>query len=371
MGNKKIKVCFFSPASYHYFTKVGNSNFGGAELQMFLLANQISKNKNLEIIFLTGNFKQNKFDKYGDIKLIRSINMSTNETFFSKFFKSSRYFFLLIKISPNVIITTTFNPIVGITSFYKRIFKKKHIHRSANDVDTDLSRIKKNGLSGKIFKSGLEHANAVLCQNNFQKTMLQKNHNINAIMFKNVLRITEQNLYQKKHILWVGRLVDFKKPYLFLDLAKEVSNEKFIMICPYHKKDFEKWNTLKEQAKQIPNLRFIEKVPFEEIQDYFNKAQLFVNTSDFEGFPNTFLQAAQAKIPIVSLNVNPDNFINKYDCGIFGENNFNKLVQKIKDILVNKKELNKKGKNAFQYLYENHNIKNISKQLEQIIFDLK
>ena len=39
-------------------------------------------------------------------------------------------------------------------------------------------------------------------------------------MLKNVFKITKQNSLQKKHILWVGRLVDFKKPYLFLDLAK-------------------------------------------------------------------------------------------------------------------------------------------------------
>ena len=370
MGNKKIKVCFFSLASYPFFTKAESSTFGGAELQMFLLANQVSKNKDFEITFLTGNFKQEKVQQHNNIKLIRSINMEANETVFSKLLKSFKYFFLLVKINPNIIITTTFNPIVGVTSLYKKIFKKKHIHRSANDLDVNMSRIKENGLSGKIFKYGLEHANTVLCQNNFQQTMLKKNHEIKAVMFKNVFRITEQNSYQKEHILWVGRLVDFKKPYLFIDLAKKIKNQSFIMVCPYHKKDYKEWNRLKHQAEQISNLTFVEKVPFDEIQDYFNRARLFVNTSDFEGFPNTFLQAAQAKTPIVSLNVNPDNFIDKYNCGIFGKNSFEKLVQETKDILTNEPELNIKGENCFKYLKENHDIELIGKQLDQIIHKL-
>lgn len=370
MGNKKIKICFFSPASCHYFVKGDNSYFGGAELQMFLLANQISHNNDFELIFLTGNFGQKKVDKYKNIKLMRSINLLSNETFFSKFLKSLKYFFLLIKISPDTIITTTFNPIVGVTSFYKKIFKKKHIHRSANNADTDMSRIKENGFAGKIFKYGLEHADVVLCQNDEQQILLKKHHSISAVKFKNVFEIKKQDTHHKKHILWTGRFIDFKQPYLFLNSAKEISDTDFVMICPYHKKDVEAWKKLKHEAEQIPNMTFIEKVPFEKIQDYFNKAKLFVNTSDFEGFPNTFLQAAQAKTPIISLNVNPDNFITEYNCGIFCNNDFELMIQKTKQLLQNEEEIKLKGENCYLYLKKNHDINVIGKQLEQIIMAL-
>ncbi len=370
MGNKKIKVCFFSPASYHFFIKADNSDFGGAELQMYLLANQLAENPIFEILFLVGNYKQKCKIKKGNIKLIKSINMLSDETFISKLFKSIRYIFLLIKLNPDVIITTTFNPIAGVTSFYKKTFKKKHIHRSASNADTDTSRIKENGFSGKMFKYGLEHADVILCQNGEQQKLLKKNHNKETIKLKNVFEIKSRKSTNKNYVLWVGRYINLKKPELFLDLAKQNKDNMFIMICSYHQKDFKGWNKLKQQAEQIPNLTFIEKVPFVDIQNYFNESKLFVNTSDFEGFPNTFLQAAQGKTPIVSLNVNPDNFITKYNCGIYCKNDFKIMVEETKQLLKNEAELKLKGENCFQYLKNNHEINNIGKQLEQIIIGL-
>ncbi len=170
--------------------------------------------------------------------------------------------------------------------------------------------------------------------------------------------------------MWVGRYAGLKKPEIFIDLAGKIKTEKFIMICPYKKEDFERWKKLKAEAEKISNLIFMEKIPFNKIQDYFYAAKLFVNTSDFEGFPNTFLQAAQAKTPIISLNVNPDNFISEYNCGIFCENNFEKMFQNTKELLQNKEELKIKGENIFNYLKQNHDIKVINKHLEKIIIDL-
>ncbi len=154
---------------------------------------------------------------------------------------------------------------------------------------------------------------------------------------------------------------------MLLELALNLKSEHFTMICPYNKKDKVEWEKLKQKANDIGNITFIEKVPFNEIQDYFNKAKLFVNTSDYEGFPNTFLQSAQAKTPIVSLNVNPDNFITEKECGIFADGDFNKMVEETKKLLQNEFKLENKGENCLNYLKKNHDITIVVKQLEQII----
>ena len=70
-------------------------------------------------------------------------------------------------------------------------------------------------------------------------------------------------------------------------------------------------------ASKIKNIKIIDFVDFHKIDEYFKKARVFVNSSIEEGFPNTFIQACKNKTPIVSLDVNPDNFIDNHEVGVF------------------------------------------------------
>jgi len=370
--NKKIKICFFSPASYPFFVKNSKTIHGGAEFQMYLWAKEIAKNNNYSVSFMLGNYGQmEKHSPIKNIKLIKAFKLTASENIFSKLLKSVYLLFLYFKIKPDIIITTNASSIVGVTALYTQLFGKQYIYRSSSIIDVDRSWISNHKFMGKIYRWGLEHTNLVIVQGKEHKSLLQKNHRIKNIkILKNAFPLQKPNTEIKQHILWVSRFVEMKNPFLFLDLAKQIPDEYFVMICPYNPSGYKRWKLLKNKAAKIPNLIFIEKISFHEIQAYFNKAKIFINTSDFEGFPNTFLQAAQAKTPIVSLNVNPDNFLNEYNCGIFCKNDFNLLVKETKKLLQNPNEQILKGENAYRYLKENHNINKIGKQLEEIIYDL-
>ena len=70
-------------------------------------------------------------------------------------------------------------------------------------------------------------------------------------------------------------------------------------------------------VQQLPaNVRLLEKIPFSESDKLFEGALVLLNTSEFEGFPNTFLQAGKYGVPVLSLSVDPDEFITQTGCGL-------------------------------------------------------
>jgi glycosyltransferase involved in cell wall biosynthesis len=55
-----------------------------------------------------------------------------------------------------------------------------------------------------------------------------------------------------------------------------------------------------EQAKSLPNVEFTGFLPLRQVEPYFDRASVFVNTSQHEGVPNTFLQAWARGIPTIA-----------------------------------------------------------------------
>jgi glycosyltransferase involved in cell wall biosynthesis len=177
-------------------------------------------------------------------------------------------------------------------------------------------------------------------------------------------------VYNKKYILWIARFESWKRPELFIDLADRFINESFIMICPNTNTDNNNYNELINLVSRKKNIKFIKYVEFEKIQDYFNEAKVFINTSDYEGFPNTFIQAGIGRTPILSLNVNPDDFITDNNCGYFCGSDFDNMVDKLNKLLKNKKDWEEKSKNIFKYIKDNHNIYKNIEIFNDIISDL-
>ncbi len=100
----------------------------------------------------------------------------------------------------------------------------------------------------------------------------------------------------------------------------------------------------------------------------FSKPRFFVNTSDMEGFPNTFIQACKSGTPILSLNVNPDGFLDSYKCGLCARGDRQVFKHQLAELLSGAGA--NYGRNARKYAEENHDITKIIKLYKDIFYDL-
>ena len=367
---EQIRICIVSFNIISLFFPQMKVTYGGAEVQLFLLSKAFSKSKNFDVNIITGdyNLKQRKTKKYKNIKVHIIIALNRNAIFPIK-----NYILLLvklIKLKPDIIIQRSATPRTGIIAFYRKIFKKKFVYSIAHDYD--VNGVHAKGILGNLYTFGLTRASYIIAQNLNQIKILEKWQNrkfFNISVIKSGYHIIPPNLEMKNTVLWVARAIRWKRPETYLKIADFFPNQTFIMICNKGT-NIKYWKEIKEKACTIPNLIFITFVLFEEINKYFKNAKVFINTSTHEGFPNTFIQAAKNKTPILSLNVNPDKFLTKYECGFFCDNNFKKMVNNLEILLTNQDLYDKFSENAFKFVKEQHNINKISKKWINLLIEL-
>ena len=363
MSQKAIKICLISHFGYPLFNKNCYIPFGGgSEVQIFLLSKEFARSNLLDVNIITGNYpnSKNKIEKFYTITLFNYLPIKRT---IINYLRYVLFFFLnLIRIKPDIVIQRAASVSSGLCALYCKIFKKTFIYSIAHKVDVNGDAEK--NLIGKVFKFGIDNATYIVAQNQDQIFDLQhykrrKFDNIEVI--KNGYELTNQKKKNKKFILWVARSDNWKRPELYLKLAQRFPQEKFVMICSQGK-DRLLWDKIYTSSKKIKNLTFLQFVPFVEIDRFFRDATVFVNTSEYEGFPNTFIQALKNKVPILSLKTNPDNFISQYKCGFHCDDDFEKLAYSLNELLSNHELYDTYSNNGFEYVKNHHDIKKLSKK---------
>jgi glycosyltransferase involved in cell wall biosynthesis len=228
-----------------------------------------------------------------------------------------------------------------------------------------------------IYKWVLRKAGHVFVQNKTDRESLLHTTGVLATAIPNGHRLAElrpSDFMRKQEgglrdtVLWIGRSAEVKRPMLFIELAEKTPDEHFTMICQHATGD-RNYDNLVERAEQVKNLRFIQRVPFDKVDSFFQCTKVFVNTSDAEGFPNTFIQACQFGVPILSLNVNPDGFLDEYGCGISCEGDFKRFRDSLGFMLAENRYI-EMGKRGRKYVEQNHDIKKIIEEYKKIFRQL-
>ncbi len=357
---KSLKITFISLGAYPLFNNKVKATFGGAEVQIYLLAKFLAKDKKFRVQVLVGDYGQKKEELQGNIKLIR---LTKNPIFRAlTFFPQNKVNFVyqLIKLNSDVYIQRSASAGTGIICLVSKLMRKKFIYMTAHDIDCNGQFEKSNNIfTSWLFRYGIRNADLVITQSKRHAKMLNNHHKIDSKILGSSYRISKKNsidIKHKKGVLWVARCEDWKQPEIFIDLASKLPSLQFTMICPRSNNQPKYFNYIRKKTDEHPNIKFIKYVPYGEIDRYFRKAKIFVNTSVQEGFPNTYVQALKNGTPVVSFSVNPDNFLHKYKCGFEVGKDLTELTNKIQVLMLDTKLYLNYVKNAYSYASKFHDI---------------
>jgi glycosyltransferase involved in cell wall biosynthesis len=313
-----IRLCFVLPAVWPLISGSGEKT-GGAEINLLNLARRFAMDPSYRVTFLVGDYGQPDSIVTDGIRFFRIRNYNQDVESFSGFFhlvvRELSLLTLIFRHGGQVCLTSCGGGILGRIAMLKRVRQFKVVFRFANDFDTDPDYLRKAGalLVNRLYLYGLKHADCLVTQTSIQQRLLREKMGYGSIVIRNGFEIRSMGrLMKKAYILWVASASPVKRPSFFIQLAQLLPEKKFIMIMPGNGETAE--NTLSE-ADGVKNLTVIRGVPFSQSQKWYDEAEWFVNTSTFEGFPNSFLQAFLAMTPVLSMCINPDNILDREGLG--------------------------------------------------------
>ena len=360
-----MKICFLSLNAYPLIKQENHGYAGGAEVEQVHLGAELAS-QGYDVRFVTYNYGQNHIEIVNGIKIIKTYNREKADQL-SFLLKYACLWYALQKADADIYVHEAGS--YGVLPIFCRINRKKFIHRIASD--TIVLGTPLNGDYGFVekFSEILENKKAdfVIAQSEFQSKILTERFRVKNAVIKNGI-VIPKTVCEKPNppiVLWAGSISNVKRPRLFMELAKSIPNAPFEMIGGKTSGEPQLYDEVLAIAQKLPNLKFHGFVSYHNVNDYFKRDSIFVNTSRVEGFPNTFIQAWSHKIPVVSLNVDPDKIIQNENLG-FRSGTFKQLVSDVTTLLENEELRKTMGKNAREYVEKEHDIKQTVKKYIKI-----
>lgn len=312
-----MKIAIVSNSIYSILVKDRGNRIGGAELQQLYIANGLRK-KGHDVNIVTQAFGPFEPSGINGIKVYQTFNQTDGipvlRYFYPRLYKIWK---ALKQVDADIYYTRTASFLTGVIALFCRRYKKKFIYAGAHDTDFIPGEIKISFARDRfLYKYGLTKASVIVVQSYHQKELLNKNFGLEGIVIPNFSDKPCKQVPQssRKNILWVSTIRSWKQPLAFIDLAASFPDKNFIMIGgpDQYEKDLHK--LVVERCKKVANIQYLGYQPLYRTEKFFDNCNVFINTSQHEGFPNTFLQAWRRGLPVISF-VDPDNQIENNKLG--------------------------------------------------------
>lgn len=240
--------------------------------------------------------------------------------------------------------------------FLSKLCRKKKIlllYFGASDSDFVPGKeiIGGSSMNRRLYQKAIKFIDFFITQNETQHDSLKRYYGKESQIIPNIWIPFQNKVSEKKYdAVWISNLWSVKRAEWFVELAKHFPNYQFAMVGGVSHRNY--YDHIKHQASKVNNLSFLGAQPFDVVNAILSESKLLVCTSEFEGFPNTFLQAWAQSVPIVS-TVNPSGLLTGCNLGVVVEDE-ESLQSKTELLLTNAELYSRLVKNIEKYFLEHH-----------------
>lgn len=368
MKEKKIKILFI----------IYSLARGGAERVFSIIANNLDTEK-FEIVFLTINSSFN--NKYILRKEIRQIELNEIKTIISirKIYKS------IVEQQPDLVFSTIgqVSIVVGMIKFFLQLTNRKNekipkflMRETSIPSINNLNSNYPSWLLNLLIKIIYPIFDRIIVQGENMKEDLISNFNINPKLLKvihNPVELFKPQIFDRqqgdiKTIVTVGNLTKIKGYDRLLSVIARLKTRVNFNYYIVGGGEEEKHLKMKAIVLNIQDVCKFTGVS-NSVKDFLCTADLFLQGSYYEGFPNVLLEAGQCGLPVVAFDVKGGTneiIKNGFNGFLVQDNDIESYVESV--ILALETKFNKQ--NITNFIEDKFSKKKIIKEYENLFLEL-
>jgi glycosyltransferase involved in cell wall biosynthesis len=364
---RALRICFVAPMAYPVLA--GDRTIavaGGAEVQQSFIAAELAR-RGHEVSMISMDFGQREGDTARGVRLLKMCAPEAGVPVLRFLHpRLSSMWAAMARADADIYYQRACGAYTGFVAAFARRHGRRMIYAGASDLDFEpalpLIQYRRDKA---IYRYGIAHADQVVAQSERQRLRCREVFGREAVCIPSCYGHRGAPARQDGVVLWVGAVKPLKRPELFVDLAQRLPGLRLRLVGgppgPAQRPLFE---ALQRRAQALPNLEMTGFVPHADVEAHFDGAALLVNTTQSEGFPNTFLQAWSRAMPTVSF----------FDAGARAEggavgtvvHSLDAMAQAVQRLKSDAQLWQAEGNRAAEYVRRHHGVERVADAYERI-----
>lgn len=319
-----MKICIISHFAYGAITGGASGHIGGVERQTTMLARWLAR-RDHEVTLLTwdeGQAGELEIDGVLVMKMCARRAGLPGLRFLHPRWTSLRR--AMSRANADVYYQNCGDYVTGQVALWCRSNNRPFVYAVASEPDCDPRLPKLPSLRERLlYRYGLTHADRVIVQTRRQQDMLRESFNLSSHVIPmpcpgpvDYVGNASAPAAVPPRVVWIGRFSHVKRLEVMLDVAAASPEMQFeIAGTPDSDDDYSRM--LLARIGTLPNVRFRGVIGRYQMTAFYRGALALLCTSEYEGFPNTFLEAWSMGVPVVS-TVEPDALLSVSGLGLVG-----------------------------------------------------
>jgi glycosyltransferase involved in cell wall biosynthesis len=241
-------------------------------------------------------------------------------------------------------------------SSFCRALRRRLLFSSSSELDFDFERPDRNPQTLRLYKASLRLADDLVLQTGQQLELARRVFpDREPVVIPSFAEPAPSANGRGEYFLWADRLVEYKLPDRYVELAEALPDARFRMVAAVNNETPPGMaERIETAAERLPNLELLPPRPRSRLLEEMQQAVAVVKTSRIEGMPNAFLEAWARGLPVLSLNVDPDAKIEDNRIGVAADGSMERLIAAAETLWANPDERRAIGERARRFIREVH-----------------